>query len=345
MGTRGTQTAWSHSLRRENTDENERNASIASSVGVSLSLLDDTLADGSRRFVELAVFPEDTDVPTSALQALWECDEFDAEEIVEALSNLTLVRRSADLRTIRVHDVLLHFLEESLEDAPGVHARLARAWGEPRDLPNDYAWRWYAYHVQSSEDREWLESLLLDYAWLRAKLSALDGTALVADFTRLANEPDFGLIRSALTASSHALYDPQQLGAQLCGRLWSYRMSRPRIERLLSSVESDEEPALVLGSGSLEPAGGPLIRTLVEGEQFFEGNARRLHSLRWAPPRPRAGRPRSGLEPRQRSSFRPAGARGTRLGTERHRPVGAGLRNRPHCGIGVLGQHRSRLGC
>jgi hypothetical protein len=121
----------------DRTDAVARNQAIARSLAVSLDQLDP--AD-RRRYVELAIFPDDVAVPLSTLQALWGLDDFDAEATVERLSDLSLLRCDLNTKTIRLHDVIRAYLAGQLADLGAVHARLIEAWGDPHQLPDAYAW-------------------------------------------------------------------------------------------------------------------------------------------------------------------------------------------------------------
>src|SRR5271167_1779096 len=69
-----------------------------------------------------------------------------------------------------------------LRKAEKIHARLVEAWGDPYHLPDDYAWRWYTYHLREAGRHHDLRELLLDFNWMQAKLEATDITALTADY-------------------------------------------------------------------------------------------------------------------------------------------------------------------
>ena len=85
------------------------------------------------------------------------------------------------------------------------HARLIDAWGGPRQLPDAYAWRYYAHHLAGAGRLEELKPLLLDYTWLRAKLNRSDAIALRDDAARFPDDRDFRLLARALEQSAHIL--------------------------------------------------------------------------------------------------------------------------------------------
>ena len=73
-------------------NEADRAGAIARTIGVSLDLLDP--ADRVR-FSELAVFPEDADVPIGVVARLWaktgSIDEIDAEDLLSKFESLSLL--------------------------------------------------------------------------------------------------------------------------------------------------------------------------------------------------------------------------------------------------------------
>ena len=95
-------------------NEAERANAIAKTIGVSLDLLDE---NERARFAELAVFPEDVDVPLGVVVRLWsetgQLDEIDTEDLLQRLQNLSLLLSlDLDRRTFRFHDTVRHFLQE-----------------------------------------------------------------------------------------------------------------------------------------------------------------------------------------------------------------------------------------
>jgi WD40 repeat protein len=110
-----------------------------------------------------------------------------AQKLCERLSGLSLLLRfDLATRTIRLHDVMRSYLARELRDPAAVHAALLDAWGDPHHLPDDYAWRRYAWHLKQAGREKALRKLLLDFNWLQAKLAATDVTALISDYDHAA---------------------------------------------------------------------------------------------------------------------------------------------------------------
>ena len=240
-----------------NADERHQNVSNTPRLSV-----DRLKPDDRRRYLELAVFPEDTDVPLTALRSLWKLDDFDAEELAQRLHKFSLLRFNLQTGTLRLHDVIRSWLGEQVSAPAELHQRLVDAWSDRCNLPDDYAWRWVGYHLKGAGRSDELRNLLPDFAWLRAKLDATDVQALITDYDYLPEDSDLSLVQSALRLSAHILYkEPTQLGPQLIGRLLAAH-SEP-VQQLLTHIrQSQTTPWLESLLPTLTQAGGPLLRTL-----------------------------------------------------------------------------------
>ena len=237
----------------------ERNQAIAKSIAVSMDLLTE---DERERYLQLAIFPEDTDVPLSAVGALWRLDDFDTEEQAQRLDDLSLLKFNLQAGTIRLHDVMRAYLAHQLAEPAEMHAALLEAWGDPHHLPNDYAWRWLAYHLKEAGQVEELRILLFDFDWLQAKLEATDVNALMVDYDFAPHDADLRLVQGAIRLAAHILaQDSTQLAGQLLGRLLGHEALD--IQTMLEQAKKwRAAPWLRPLTSSLMPPGGPLIRTL-----------------------------------------------------------------------------------
>jgi WD40 repeat protein len=242
-------------------DSTARNTAVARSVEVGLTFADELAPGLAARAAELAIFPDDVTVPVRVLADLWAVDEFDAEEdSIRPLENLSLAVWDRERREVALHDMIRAALAAKLVDAPAVHRLVAKAWGDPRRLSYDFAWRWLAYHLVRGEQTAELRLLLGDMAWLRAKLQATDIAAVIADYDFLPADDPLRLVQGALfLAASYLWTDKAQLASQLAGRL------RPgehaEIDALLDQVRAWRgEPWLRPLRPTLHAAGGPLVR-------------------------------------------------------------------------------------
>jgi len=188
-------------------------------------------------------------------------DDFDTEEVLTRLASVSLC--DFDLRTahVRMHDVMRAYFAARLGPAArDVHARLLAAWPDPLRLPHSYAWRWFAYHLAAVGQEARLRDLVLDPAWLQAKVDATDVYALGADLRRVSSDPFVTVLRRGLRLSSHVLAkDKSQLAPQLLARLpESEAQYRERLVRLMNDRGVGWLRPLVQ---SLTGPGGALLRT------------------------------------------------------------------------------------
>ena len=112
-------------------DEGARGRAVAQTIGVSLDLLE---AVERQRFDELAVFPEDTEVPLGIVERLWretgDFDEIDSEDFLNKLFRLSLVSElDFERRTFRLHDVMRSYLltRVSNQNLRSLHGKLVGA--------------------------------------------------------------------------------------------------------------------------------------------------------------------------------------------------------------------------
>ncbi|GAB4574671.1 MAG: hypothetical protein Kow0077_22380 [Anaerolineae bacterium] len=122
-----------------------------------------------QRYRELGIFPEDVPIPLTSLAGLWGLDAIPTQDFCQKLARSSLVQ-DYDERSLTVHDVTLKYLQQTLVDAPVVHARLLDAWGGGWEaLPDDYAWDHYAYHLLGAGRDDALLALFADQRWKDAR--------------------------------------------------------------------------------------------------------------------------------------------------------------------------------
>jgi len=259
-------------------NEADRAHAIAKTIGVSLDLLSES---ERARFAELAVFPEDVDVPIGVATRLWAknggLEEADTEELLVRLVNLSLLL-SLDLgrRNLRFHDTVRHFLQERAgKDAPAaLHRTLLRALdGAGTDA--DEAVRRYDYlyrpaHLAGAGERAALDALLENPAWLQAKLNALESPQpLIADYEQFGQGEVQGLIgRTLRLTSGICARDKRQLIPQLVGRLMAQAEAAPFCA---SARPLAQRPALLTSRPSLTPPGAELARLEGHGGSVPDG--------------------------------------------------------------------------
>ncbi len=198
-------------------DDGQRDESVAKTIEVSMDRLKPE--EDRVRFLELAIFPEDTAIPLTTLEQLWSFDQLDTEDAVQHLADLSLLELDLKNGTVALHDVMRAYAALRLQYPVGVHRRLLSAWDDFLRLPDEHAWRWAAYHLRKAECCEEIRRLLFDFDWLLAKLEATDADALIADFEHISEDANARLLQGAIRLSAHVLaQDPRHLANQLTER-------------------------------------------------------------------------------------------------------------------------------
>ena len=293
-------------------------------------------SDDRRHYEELAVFPEDVAIPCSTLRALWGLSDFRTQQLAQNLGRRSLVKYAASRKSIRLHDVFRAYLVRQLADGSVLHARLVDGWGDLYNLPDSYAWRHVAHHLNEAGRRDRLRELLLDYRWLSARLLVTNPIALRDDAARFPDEPDLRYLARAFGQSAHVLArDPSALRGQLYARLMGIESAG--IQRLLEQIGErvEDGPWLRPLWSSLTPADSPLLRVL-------PGHGGWVHALAMTPDGRTAvsGSDDGTVRVWDLATGQARHARGTR------RPglCGGSDARRPHRRLGVVRRQGARLG-
>ncbi|MCX5602951.1 NB-ARC domain-containing protein [Streptomyces phaeochromogenes] len=236
----------------------DRSRAVAATVEASLTLLAPV---DQIRCLDLAVFPEDVDIPQDILGLLWPGVRVDA--LCEELAGLGLVadyRLDAPGPRLVLHDVIRAYLRtrQGPDARTQTHRRLtaasaallARHDGVPRPwwtMPPDsnYLWRYLPYHLAAGDQHEELATLVCDLRWVEAKTRRLGSVVGVIADLELSDTPTARNLRRVLQSAAHLLGPidpPEALGATLAAQLHgepgleaelhAYRQTlpRPRVE-------------------------------------------------------------------------------------------------------------------
>ncbi len=211
-----------------------RHLAVDRTLGLSLELL---APDERLRFRELAVFPEDTDVPIGICARLWQetgaIDEIDTEDLLQKLSGCSLLLGlDLEARTFRLHDVVRQYLIEGWRREPaadataGLHARLIAAMGDLAEAAfgsegeRRYAYAHGARHLAAAGETDGLSALLLDPHWMQEKLRLTGPQSLISDYRTFGVGRAQELIGRVLDLTGPILAkDPGQLAVQMLARL------------------------------------------------------------------------------------------------------------------------------
>jgi WD40 repeat protein len=214
----------------------ERNDAVAKTIGISLDLLTEREKE---RYFELAIFPEDVDIPSTTLEKLWSktggLDEFDTDDLCIRLNRLSLLLSfDASKRNIRLHDVIHHYLiEQTRDQLSSTHNQLldahppsgAFSWAAlPGNEP--YLWDHLALHLVGAGRGEELVATVKDLHYLAAKGFVRNAQAVEADLLAAEiYEPNDGalrLLRRSFAQAGHILNrcdSLRDLSATLLSRL------------------------------------------------------------------------------------------------------------------------------
>ena len=244
------------------------------SVFSSLRLSTDALTEFDRdRYFELAVFPEDADIPIEAICTLWgdagRIEPDVSRDLLRRFHRRALLTLREDGSGISFHDLQHDFLRLNIPSLVKGHTALVDAYravavsGWASGPDDGYFFQHLPRHLAEADCLDELKALLCDYDWLAAKLRATNVTAILADYDLVVHDQDLALIQQALRLSIPALSrDRSQLPGQLQGRLRG--VAAPGIEALLAGTRGEPgRPWLCPKFGSLTPPGGPLRQMLV----------------------------------------------------------------------------------
>jgi WD40 repeat protein len=257
----------------------DREDSLEASITLSVDAAFVGVEDEKLLYHTFGIFQEDAAIPQQTILQLWrhlrpDVDEFDLRETLAALVDLALVERDRDNGTITLHDLLHSYTREKLGDrAMQTHQALLDSYGVEQwhDLPPDepYLWWHIAYHLLAVGRAETLQALMLDFDFLRNKLTVTDPNALTADCALLPDDSVMRIMHSFWQVSAHVFAVPEnldQLHNQLIGRLGLHQEKHADIRMLLDATravaEQHPDPVLILVKPTLNPAGGMLERIL-----------------------------------------------------------------------------------
>ncbi|MGE0629126.1 MAG: NB-ARC domain-containing protein, partial [Hyphomicrobiaceae bacterium] len=209
----------------------ERHAAVADAMRLNLSLLSET---EQQRFAELAVFPEDVDVPIGIAARLWketgDRDRHATERLLEAFDDASLLHDlDFPAGTFRFHDSVRQYLVDEATRCGALvdrHQRLIQAMGDIGGVAvaptgeTSYFYRYLPEHLAAAGDRATLDALLLDPEWMSNKLVHTDISLLIFDYHRYSSTPLASRLGDLIDLLKYTLSrDPYQLLPQLIGRL------------------------------------------------------------------------------------------------------------------------------
>jgi WD40 repeat protein len=270
-------------------DESERNKAIRACLEPSLEELGPDLP----RFCDLAVLPEDEDVPLGVIADLWRetanLDPDDAEDLFPRFDGMSLLQ-SLDLnaRTLSLHDNLLWYMRDRVgaEARRITHAAMVRAiaaqcnenWAQ---LPSShqYGWRNQICHLRAAGQDADADRLLTDYAWIKTKLEFSNAQSLFESYLPQATTEPARLTGRAIALSVPTLAaDKRELARQLYGRLGN--MPDACISRLVETARNDPNFRPAPHWPAQSPPGNEILRLVGHGRAvnsaFFSPDGSRV---------------------------------------------------------------------
>ncbi|MBD2567607.1 NB-ARC domain-containing protein [Anabaena lutea] len=168
---------------------------LLKAIQVSVEALEPDL---QKRYLDFAVFPEDTLIPEAVLQPFWQSEglnTFDTQDDIDLFVERSLVRRD-DQNCLTLHDLQYDYVCKQAGDLSILHNRLLAAYskycshGWHTGINDGYFFQNLAYHLRESGRKKELYRLLIKSPdWMEAKYIACIGdAAYVADLQLAIND-------------------------------------------------------------------------------------------------------------------------------------------------------------
>ncbi|HEY0753028.1 MAG TPA: NB-ARC domain-containing protein [Ktedonobacteraceae bacterium] len=244
------------------------------------------------RYEELAIFPEDTDIPIADLRHFWQAtgglESWEVDDLCMQLHGLSLLV-NCDLATgtIRLHDVTRKvLLQRTSSRLPALHARFLDAmrqglylqhWAEMA-TENGYLWTFLLSHFCQAQRWEELHITLTDVRFLAEKARVSGVTKLEADLLLVCREgagqeqlATWQMLQRRIGQCSHLLRQVQTC-SELGGILLAQLGWEPALAVQWSQASSLFAPPLLTALHPLpQVASTALIRTLRGHSDWVNG--------------------------------------------------------------------------
>jgi WD40 repeat protein len=239
-------------------NEKDHTRAVGLTLNLSLNHLDEEKRD---RFFELAIFPENEDIPLTAVHKLWNGYTLTrADKLCGELFDLSLLRAyNLKTKAIELHDVIqIYLMQQQRDRLPLIHRQLLDAYHEhsarvpvwsklygflrrlfhlrqlPRDwddIPPDeqYLWDHLAYHLGEAKRDEELVATIKNWRYLVKKIYLRKSLGVEADL-QIAIDTAFDVeslrrLKRALDNTSRLFDDAteDEIESRLYARLWHLR--------------------------------------------------------------------------------------------------------------------------
>jgi hypothetical protein len=183
----------------------------------------------TQRYLELAVFPEDAQVPLPTIATFWQqtggLSELETDLLLKSFARKSLLYlgKEQDQEGVSFHDLQHEFLTIMVEDLPASHRKLLEAYRErlpetddseevhwdafPVDEP--YLWDHLVYHLRAAEMEDELIQLGTNLRYLAKKLWVKGPYTVETDIQQIRNiaptHPAFERLERAVSQAAHLL--------------------------------------------------------------------------------------------------------------------------------------------
>ncbi|GHO77046.1 hypothetical protein KSD_48170 [Ktedonobacter sp. SOSP1-85] len=199
-----------------------RREAVARTIEVSLELL---TPEEVARYQELAIFPEDVDIPLKTVQQLWQTtanfDAFDTVDLCSRLAGLSLLLTyDLSTRSIRLHDVIRHYLQVKMRAVlPVLHGCFLDSYAlshwEDLSLDEPYLWQHLIEHLIAAQRAESVLSTVTDLGYLAMKTWKYGALAVERDLQEVMNKNNHNssltLFHRLFVRAAHLLSQGQTL--------------------------------------------------------------------------------------------------------------------------------------
>ncbi|MEW5958405.1 MAG: NB-ARC domain-containing protein, partial [Chloroflexota bacterium] len=257
----------------------ERDQAIATTLRVSFTLLNEA---ERARYGELAIFPEDIDIPLVTLEKFWNVTGGLKPILVKRLcrrlfSLSLLLSYDAAKQTIRLHNVIHRYLAQ--EQSPALHSQLLEAYNlSPThnwthlSPAEPYLWDHLAYHLVAAGRQPELVAMVRDLRYLVAKTHARNALAAESDLLlaeRFAPEDTvLSLLRRNFVQSGHLLNRCERLN-DLAATLYSRLEHLAELAPLIQKLEHTLTPPYLIPRHALPDLPHPALMRTLSGHKFW----------------------------------------------------------------------------
>ncbi|MDF0668642.1 MAG: NB-ARC domain-containing protein [Nitrospira sp.] len=219
--------------------------------------------DWRQRYLELAIFPEDTVIPEPTVHKLWHqtggLDAIQVKSLLKTLERKGLVYTGQNQREagLSFHDLQQDFLRLIAEDLPSLHAQFLQAYRDSlangvtaqqspwSRLPADdrYIWSYLAHHLTEAECSDELHAVVQDLHYLAKKIFLLKVFSAESDLVtaeRMKSNAAIEALRRNLAQSGHVLTGFSQMD-DLLRTLYTRLRDDPALASIADRFESSAD--------------------------------------------------------------------------------------------------------